>query len=159
MGFDLPAGIGVKIGRPEDTVWCVCGDGGFQMTMEELAVAVQERVPVKVAILNNGFLGMVRQWQDLFFNKNFVATPLLGPDFVKIAEAYGILGLRATRSEEVGPAIERAMGHDGPVVVDFVIHPEENVYPMVPPGASIGDMLEAPQPARTRLSGRRKGHE
>ncbi|MBI2918630.1 MAG: biosynthetic-type acetolactate synthase large subunit [Chloroflexi bacterium] len=156
MGFELPAGIGVKMGRPQDAVWCVCGDGGFQMTMEELAVAVQEKVAIKVAILNNGFLGMVRQWQDLFFGKRFVATPLLGPDFVKIAEAYGILGLRATRPSEVGPAIERAMEHDGPVVVDFAIQPEENVYPMVPPGGSIGEMLEAPQPVRSRSSAR--GH-
>jgi len=146
MGFELPAGIGAKVGRPEETVWCIAGDGGFQMTIQELAVAVQERVSVKVAILNNGFLGMVRQWQDLFFGRRFVATPLLGPDFVKVAEAYGILGLRATRPDEVAPTIEKAMEHDGPVVVDFVIQPEENVYPMVPPGASIGDMLEAPQP-------------
>lgn len=145
MGFELPAAIGVKVGCPEETVWCVAGDGGFQMTIQELATAAQERTAVKIAILDNGFLGMVRQWQELFYERRYVATPLMGPDFVKVAEAYGIPGLRVKSRREVVPAIQRAMEHEGPFLIDFVVEPEENVYPMVPPGAALAEIIEGPK--------------
>jgi len=155
MGFGLPAAIGAKIGCPEETVWCVDGDGGFQMTMQELGTIAQERTAVKIAILNNGYLGMVRQWQDLFYGRSYVATPLSGPDFVKIAEAYNIRGLRVTRRIEVVPAIEAAMEHDGPFLIDFQVEPEENVYPMVPPGAVLAEVLEEPRSETTAATGGR----
>ena len=134
MGFGLPASIGVKIGCPDNIVWCIDGDGSFQMTIQELATIAQEQVAVKIAIINNGYLGMVRQWQELFYGKRYVATALSCPDFVKIAEGYCIPGLRVEHKGEVTPAIERAMEHQGPFVIDFKVEPEENVYPMVPPG-------------------------
>ena len=145
MGFELPAALGVKIGRPDDIVWCIAGDGGFQMTIQELATIVQEKAAVKIAILDNGYLGMVRQWQELFYRKRYVATPLSGPDFVKIAEAYGFPGLKVKRKEEVVPAIEKAMEEPGPFLIDFVIEAEENVYPMVPPGAALAEVIEEPR--------------
>ncbi len=145
MGFELPAAMGAKVGRPEDTVWCIAGDGGFQMTIQELATIVQEKIAVKVAILNNGYLGMVRQWQEMFYQRRYVATPLSGPDFIKIADAYGIPALRVTRREEVVPAVEQAMAEAGPFIIDFKIEPEENVYPMVPPGAAVAEVLEEPE--------------
>jgi acetolactate synthase-1/2/3 large subunit len=145
MGFELPAAIGAKVGRPEETVWCIAGDGGFQMTIQELATAVQEDLAIKIAILNNRFLGMVRQWQELFYNRRYVATPLAGPDFVKVAEAYGIAALRVTDKLQVIPAIEKAMEHQGPFLIDFQVEPEENVYPMVPPGAAIAEIMEQPR--------------
>jgi len=145
MGFGLPASVGVKIGCPDNTVWCVDGDGSFQMTIQELATIVQEKVAVKIAIIDNGYLGMVRQWQELFYGRRYVATPLSGPDYVKIAEAYGLPGLRVTGKEEVVPAIEQAMEYQGPFLVDFKVEPEENVYPMVPPGASLAEVLEEPK--------------
>ncbi len=145
MGFELPGAMGVKVGRPDEIVWCVAGDGGFQMTIQELATIVQEKVAVKIAIIDNGYLGMVRQWQELFYGRRYVATPLSGPDFVKIAEAYGLPGLRVTRKEEVVPAIEQAMEYQGPFLIDFMVEPEENVYPMVLPGASLAEVLEEPR--------------
>ena len=152
MGFELPAAIGAKVGCPDKVVWCVAGDGGFQMTLQELATIVQERVAVKVAIINNGYLGMVRQWQDLFYKRRYVATPLSGPDFVKLAEAYGIPGLKVKRKEEVAPVIKQAMEHEGSFVIDFVVEPEENVYPMVPPGKAIAEFMEAPEKEATAWS-------
>ncbi len=145
MGFGLPASIGVKIGCPDKIVWCIDGDGSFQMTLHELATIVQEKVAVKIAIIDNGYLGMVRQWQELFYNKRYVATPLSGPDYVKLAEAYGIPGLKVKYREEVVPAIERAMAEQGPFLIDFVVEPEENIYPMVPPGAALTEIIEAPK--------------
>ncbi len=145
MGFGLPAAMGAKVGCPDRAVWCIDGDGSFQMTIQELATIVKEKVAVKIAIINNGYLGMVRQWQELFYGRRYVATPLSGPDFVKIAEAYGLPGLRVTRKEEVVPAIEQAMTEQGPFLIDFVVEPEENVYPMVPPGASLAEVMEAPR--------------
>lgn len=144
MGFGLPAAIGVQTACPEQTVWCIDGDGSFQMTLQELATVVQEKLPVKIAVLNNGFLGMVRQWQEMFYDKRYVATPLSGPDFVKLAEAYGIPALRAKDNDEVVPAIESAMAEPGPFLIDFIVEPEENIYPMVPPGASLSETLEEP---------------
>jgi len=145
MGFELPGAIGAKIGRPDDTVWCIAGDGGFQMTLHELATAVQEKVALKIAIINNGYLGMVRQWQELFYKRQYVATELSGPDFVKLAEAYCVPGVRVKQKEEVVPAIEQAMNtKDGPFLIDFIVEPEENVYPMVPPGAALSECIEEP---------------
>jgi acetolactate synthase-1/2/3 large subunit len=145
MGFELPAAIGAKVGCPCEAVWCIAGDGGFQMTIQELATAVQDNIAVKIAILNNGYLGMVRQWQELFYGRRYVATRLSGPDFVKVAEAYGLPGLRVSDKLQVVPAIERAMEHDGPFLIDFIIEPEENVYPMVPPGATLVEIMEEPR--------------
>ena len=152
MGFGLPAAIGAKVGCPESTVWCIDGDGSLQMTIQELATIVQENIAVKIAVIDNGYLGMVRQWQELFYGRRYVATPLSGPDFVKVAEAYDIPGLRVTRREEVVPAIERAMEHQGPFLIDFKVEPEENVYPMVPPGAALSEVLEAPKKEREAVS-------
>jgi acetolactate synthase-1/2/3 large subunit len=145
MGFELPAAVGAKVGCPEETVWCIAGDGGFQMTIQELGTIAQENLAVKIAILNNSFLGMVRQWQELFYQRRYVATPLSGPDFVKVAEAYGIAAERVTDKLMVTSAIERAMAHQGPFLIDFQVEPEENVYPMVPPGAALAEILEQPR--------------
>jgi acetolactate synthase-1/2/3 large subunit len=134
------------MGKPDEVVWATVGDGGFQMNIQELATVVQEELPIKIAILNNGFLGMVRQWQQLFFEGRYSGTPLLGPDFAKVAEAYGIPGSTVREKSQVVTAIEQALATDGPVLIDFVVEQEENVYPMVAPGGSIGDMLRRPQP-------------
>ena len=143
MGFEVPAALGAKMGRPDKPVWSVAGDGGFQMTMCDLATAVENNIDVKFAILNNGTLGMVHQWQDLFYDKDYFATVYSGnPDFVKLAAAYGITGLRVTRQEEVADAIQQAMETPGPVIVDFVVRESENVYPMIPAGGSIHEMME-----------------
>jgi len=151
MGFEVPAAMGVQAAKPGELVWSICGDGGFMMTMQELATIAQYEWPIKFAIINNGTLGMVRQWQELFYQKNIVATPLKNPDFVKLAEAFGILGLRAERKEEVAPAIARAMDHAGPVVVDFQVKYDENCYPMVPPGASLGETIDVPAYEREKV--------
>lgn len=150
MGFGLPAAIGAKVGRPNETVWCLCGDGGFQMTVQELATIVQENLNIKIAVFNNGWLGMVRQWQELIYSKRYFATALYNPDFVKIAEAYGIQAMRVTRKLDVSHAIHRAMEHDGPFLIEFVVEPEENVYPFVPPGNIIVEFLEEPSPSTSR---------
>ncbi len=143
MGYGFPASIGAKIGRPDKHVFCIAGDGSFQMNTQELATAVANQVGVKVAILNNKFLGMVRQWQQLFYDRRYSATCLEdAPDFVKLAEAYGAKGIRIKEAEEVRPAIEEAIETDGPVIMDFLIPREENVFPMVPAGAAIKDMIE-----------------
>jgi len=145
MGFGLPASMGAKVGRPDKAVWCIDGDGSLQMTIQEMATLVQDRIAVKIAIINNGYLGMVRQWQEMFYGRRYVATPLYGPDFVKIAEGYGIPGLMVTHKEDVMPAIEQAMAEPGPFLIDFRVEPEENVYPMVPPGAALTEIMEEPQ--------------
>lgn len=141
MGFSLPAAIGVKLARPDKEVWVVVGDGSMQMNVQELATAVQEGVDIKIALINNNCLGMVRQLQDLFFEKNFVATPLSGPDWVKLGEAYGIPSFRATKPEEVRLIVEKARAVKGPVLIDFQVETAENVYPMVKPGRSLGEVL------------------
>jgi acetolactate synthase-1/2/3 large subunit len=152
MGFEVPAALGAKVGRPDKAVWSIAGDGGFQMTMCELATAVVNHIEVKFAILNNGTLGMVRQWQDFFYDKDYFATMYTGnPDFVKLAEAYGIPGIRVTDQSQVVPAIRQAMETPGPVVVDFIVKPDENVYPMIPAGESIHEMLEEPTPLSSPL--------
>jgi acetolactate synthase-1/2/3 large subunit len=146
MGFAVPAAIGVKRARPDAEVWAVVGDGGFQMTMCELATAVQDDVRIKVAVINNGFLGMVRQWQEFFYERRYAATPLSGPDFVKLAEAFGILGLAASRRAQVHDVLALARAHEGPVVVDFRVEQEDTVYPMVPAGADLHAMIRRPNP-------------
>ena len=146
MGFELPAAMGAKVGCPEQVVWCIAGDGGFQMTIQELGTIAQESLATKIAIINNGYLGMVRQWQELFYQRRYVDTKLWNPDFVKIAEAYDIPGIRVKRREEVIPAIKRAMDCPGPFLIDFVVAPEENVYPIVPPGESLTRFLELSKP-------------
>jgi len=148
MGFELPAAMGVKVGCPDETVWCVAGDGGFQMTIQELATIAVENIAVKIAIINNGYLGMVRQWQELFYGHRYVDTRLWNPDFVKIAEAYEIPAIKVRHRDEVSPAICKAMDYDGPFLVDFIVEPEENVYPMVPPGKSLSEIIELPKPKR-----------
>jgi acetolactate synthase-1/2/3 large subunit len=143
MGFEVPAAVGAQIGRPDRTVWAICGDGGFQMTMFELATIVENQLPIKFAIMNNGRLGMVRQWQDIFQNKNYVATTHTGsPDFVALAKAYGIHGLRVSDKSQVEATIKEAIEHPGPVILDFHVEPEENVYPFIPPGGSVAEALE-----------------
>ena len=145
MGFALPAAIGAKIGRPEAEVWAIAGDGGFQMTAAELATAAQEQVKINVAILNNGYLGMVRQWQEFFYDKRYAATPMKSPDFVKLAEAHGLTGLRVSRRADVQAAIEHARETEGTVVIDFRVEKEDSVYPMVPSGADLADMIRRPK--------------
>ena len=142
MGFALPAAMGVKMGVPDAPVWAVAGDGGIQMNIQELATLQQEGVAVKVAIMNNGYLGMVRQWQQFFHSRNYSETPMTGPDYTKLAAAYGLTGIRVTRRDEVEAAVQRAMEIDGTVIIDFVIEAESNVYPMVPPGSAITSMIE-----------------
>ncbi|NLM45416.1 MAG: biosynthetic-type acetolactate synthase large subunit [Firmicutes bacterium] len=142
MGFGLPASLGVQIGAPGETVFCIAGDGSFQMNLQELATAVSYNLPVKVAIINNRYLGMVRQWQELFYKKRYSAVDLSkSPDFVKLAEAFGACGLRAEKPQEVVPAIRKALETPGPVVIDFRVRTEENVFPMVPPNSPINEMM------------------
>jgi acetolactate synthase-1/2/3 large subunit len=141
MGFGFPAAMGAKVGCPEKQVFDIAGDGSIQMNIQELATCVCNKINVKVAILNNGYLGMVRQWQELFYKKRYSHTCLHNPDFVKVAEAYGALGIRVTKKEEVRPAIEKAIAADNTVFIDFHIEPEENVFPMVPAGESIDKMI------------------
>jgi len=141
MGFGFPAAMGAKIGCPEKIVFDIAGDGSIQMNIQELATCVCNKINVKVAILNNGYLGMVRQWQELFYKKRYSYTRITGPDFVKLAESYGAVGIRATKREEVRPAIEKALSTENTVFIDFHIEPEENVFPMVPAGEAINRMI------------------
>ncbi len=142
MGFALPAAMGVKRGVPDAPVWVVAGDGGIQMNIQELATLQQEGLSIKIAIMNNGYLGMVRQWQQFFHARNYSETPITGPDYVKLAEAYGITGMNVTRRDEVAAAVKRAMEIEGSVLINFIIEPEANVYPMVAPGSAITTMIE-----------------
>jgi acetolactate synthase-1/2/3 large subunit len=147
MGFALPAAIGAQIAHRDKLVWAVAGDGGFQMTLQELAVLQQEKLPVKVAIINNGFLGMVRQWQQLFYEKRYVGTPVLSPNYVKLADAYDIPALEVRKPEEVVPALKQAHATDGPFIIDFRVMEEVNVYPMVAPGKAVGELIRRPKPS------------
>jgi acetolactate synthase-1/2/3 large subunit len=152
MGFCMPAAMGAKVGRPEASVWAIVGDGGFQMTIQELATIGEHNISIKIAIINNGFLGMVRQWQDLFYEKNYVAVKLYQPDFVKICEGYGIPARQVEHSRDVGSAVDWALAMSGPVLIDFRVAPEENVFPMIPPGLGLGDMVEGSQPRTLQLT-------
>jgi len=143
MGYGFPASIGAQIGRPEKIVFDIAGDGSFQMNIQELATAVNYKVPVKIAILNNGYLGMVRQWQQLFYESRYSQVNLKGhPDFVKVAQAYEIEGIRVTKPEQVEPALKKALNIAGPVILDFRVSREENVFPMVPAGAALNQIIE-----------------
>jgi acetolactate synthase I/II/III large subunit len=144
MGFALPAAIGAKFAKPEADVWVVVGDGGFQMTMCELATIVQEKIKVNIAIINNGFLGMVRQWQEFFYDKRYVATPLVAPDFAALANAFGIRGERVTSRGDVTSTIRAARASKESVLIDFRVEQEDSVYPMVPAGASLHEMIRRP---------------
>ncbi len=144
MGFEVPAALGIQAGRPGKTVWSIAGDGGFQMTLQELVTAVEEKLPVKFALINNGHLGMVRQWQEMYFDNHLKAVPVPGPDYVKLAEAYGVGAVRVSEQEEVLAALQQAKAHDGPFLIEFVVDEATNVYPMVPPGGSLADTLEDP---------------
>ncbi len=141
MGYALPAAIGAHFAAPDETVWAVVGDGGFQMTIQELGTVMQEKVPVKIAIINNGFLGMVRQWQELFYEKNYAGTPILSPDYVKLAEAYGIPARLVTSQEDVSAVLKEAHEHPGPFLIEFQVKEEVNVYPMVEPGEAIDNLI------------------
>ena len=147
MGFGLPAAIGAKMAKPDAEVWAIVGDGGFQMTQAELSTAAQEGVKVNVAVINNGYLGMVRQWQEFFYERRYAATPLRSPDFVKIAEAHGLMGLRAESRADVAEVVQRARQADGTVLIDFRVEQEDSVYPMVPAGADLHAMIRRPQPS------------
>ena len=144
MGFALPAAIGAKMARPEAEVWVVAGDGGFQMTMPELATAAQEELDLNIAVINNGYLGMVRQWQEFFYDKRYASTPMLSPDFVKLAEAYGIAGHRVSRREDVVSTVQAVRSSGAPALIDFRVEKEESVYPMVPAGADLHAMIRRP---------------
>ena len=145
MGYEIPAAMGAQVGRPGATVWSIAGDGGFQMTLQELATIVEEKLPIKIALINNGHLGMVRQWQELFYEKHYKAVPIPGPEYVKLADAFGIPALRVTRRDEVMSALRQAQKHQGPFLIDFVVGSQENVYPMVPIGASLAETVEDPR--------------
>jgi acetolactate synthase-1/2/3 large subunit len=146
MGFGLPAAIGAKFGRPDEEVWAIAGDGGFQMTMCELATAAQEGLNINIAVVNNGFLGMVRQWQELFHESRYNSTPMYNPDFVKLAEAFGIPARRVTKREEVADAVNFARSVQGPALIEFVVEREDMVYPMVPAGSDLHAMIRRPKP-------------
>ncbi len=146
MGFALPAAIGAKFACPDAEVWALVGDGGFQMTMAELATIAQEQIKVNIAIINNGFLGMVRQWQEFFYERRYAATPLLSPDFVKLAEAYGLNGMAVTTRAGVVPGLEAARDHAGAVILEFKVEQEDSVFPMVPAGADLDQMIRRPSP-------------
>jgi acetolactate synthase-1/2/3 large subunit len=144
MGFALPAAIGAKIACPDREVWVIVGDGGFQMTSSELATIVQEHLEIKIAVINNGFLGMVRQWQEFFYDKNYECTPIVSPDFVKLADAHGIPGAALSKRSDVIPTIEQARNTAGPFLINFHVEKEDSVYPMIPVGASLHEMIRRP---------------
>lgn len=144
MGFALPAAIGAKVACPDREVWVVAGDGGFQMTSPELATIAQEKLKVNIAVINNGYLGMVRQWQEFFYEKNYQSTPLVSPDFVKLADAHGIPGAHVRKRSEVIPTVHAAREHTGAFLVDFHVEQEDSVYPMIPSGAALHEMIRRP---------------
>ena len=152
MGFELPAALGVQVAKPEVPVWVVAGDGGFQMTLQELVTLTEEKLPVKIALVNNGHLGMVKQWQEMYYDGHLKAVPVDGPDYIKLAEAYGVGAVRVTELEEVLPALRRAQAHNGPFLVEFVVDSSTNVYPMVPPGGSLADTIEDPAPTSNTVN-------
>jgi acetolactate synthase-1/2/3 large subunit len=145
MGFALPAAIGAKIACPDKEVWVIAGDGGFQMTAAELSTAAQEELDLNIAVVNNGYLGMVRQWQEFFYEKNYESSPLRSPDFVKLAEAHGIEGKTVKKRSEVVPAIREAREHRGPYVINFLVEKEDSVYPMIPAGSALHEMIRRPE--------------
>jgi acetolactate synthase-1/2/3 large subunit len=162
MGFGLPAAIGAQVAQPDSEVWAIVGDGGFQMTLQEMATAVQEELPIRIAVCNNGYLGMVRQWQEFFYDERYESTDLLNPDFVKLAEAYGIRGWRVTQPDEARDAVAEARAHPGPALIEFQVAQvgeEGNVYPMVPAGAALHEMIRRPAPAGQPAAGTAAGRD
>ena len=142
MGFGLPAAMGAQLARPDKQVVAVVGDGGFQMTNQEIITAVQYGIPLKVVIMNNGYLGMVRQWQEMFYDRAYSEVDLsVSPDFVKLAEAYGALGLRATTPAELTNVLEEGLRHPGVTIFDIVVSKEENVFPIIPAGLGSENMI------------------
>ncbi len=141
MGFGFPAAIGAQIAAPDKLVFNIAGDGSIQMNIQELMTCVDYKIPVKIAVINNGYLGMVRQWQEKMFNKHYSQTPITSPDYVKLAEAYGILGIRVTKEEEINSALDKAIAYNGPVIIDFVVEPFEMVYPWVLAGKPLDEVL------------------
>jgi len=146
MGYGMPAAMGAALGRPDKSTWAIVGDGGFQMTMCEMATMMQENLKVNIAIINNGYLGMVRQWQEFFYDRNYEATPLLSPNFVKLADAFGIRAVAVTQRSEVVPTVEMTRKHRGPVLIDFQVEQEDTVYPMVAAGSALHEMIRRPNP-------------
>ena len=146
MGFALPAAIGARFAHPEEEIWVIVGDGGFQMTAAELSTCAQEQVKLNIAVINNGYLGMVRQWQQFFYEGRYAATPLLSPDFVKLAEAHGLPGYRVERRDQVASTVKQAQADNATVVIDFRVEQEDSVYPMVPAGADLDQMIRRPSP-------------
>jgi acetolactate synthase-1/2/3 large subunit len=147
MGFSLPAAMGAAFGRTDLPVVCISGDGGFQMNIQELATVAQNNLPLKIFIINNGYLGMVRQWQEFFWKKRYSHTQITSPDFVRVAEAYGIPAQRVSLPAEVEGTIRKALAHkDGPMLVEFVVVPEENVFPMIPAGQTVNEIIDSPEP-------------
>jgi acetolactate synthase-1/2/3 large subunit len=144
MGFALPAAIGAKMACPDKEVWVIAGDGGFQMTAAELSTIVQEKLNINIAVINNGYLGMVRQWQEFFYESNYEATPLVSPDFVKLADAHGIAGRAVTTRAEVADAVNEARKTDGPFLLNFMVEKEDSVYPMIPAGSALHEMIRRP---------------
>lgn len=145
MGFGFPASIGVKMGLPAEKVWAIVGDGGFQMTMTELSTAVEQRINVKIAVINNAYLGMVRQWQEFFYEERYHATPMFNPDFCKLAEAFGVPAWRVTSRDQIEDVVAQAEQHEGgPALVEFVVEKHDIVYPMVPTGAPLDHMIRRP---------------
>ncbi|MEQ8677902.1 MAG: biosynthetic-type acetolactate synthase large subunit [Aggregatilineales bacterium] len=150
MGFGFPAAIGAKFAMPDEEVWAIVGDGGFQMTLCEMATAAQEKINVNIAIINNGFLGMVRQWQEIFYEERYYATPMFSPDFCKLAEAYSIPSMRVTERSQIEEAVAFARSIDGPTLIEFVVQKEDIVYPMVPAGADLDNMIRRPKPGESK---------
>jgi len=144
MGFALPAGIGAKVACPDKEVWIMAGDGGFQMTASELATIAQEKLNVNIAIINNGYLGMVRQWQEFFYDKNYESTPLVSPDFVKLADAHGIPGIAVRDRGNLEAAVQTARNHQGAFLINFLVEQEDSVYPMIPAGKALHEMIRRP---------------
>ena len=144
MGFALPAAIGAKVACPEKDVWVIAGDGGFQMTAAELSTIVQEGLAINIAVINNGFLGMVRQWQETFYDKNYSASPILSPDFVMLAAAHGIAGAHVSKRADVTPTVTSARTCGKPFLINFQVEKEDGVYPMIAPGAALHEMVRRP---------------
>jgi acetolactate synthase I/II/III large subunit len=144
MGFALPAAIGAKFACPDKEVWVVAGDGGFQMTASELSTIVQEKIKINIAIINNGYLGMVRQWQEFFYESNYEATPLVSPDFVKLADAHGIAGMAVRTRAELADAVKQARSAPGAFLLNFLVEKEDSVYPMIPAGSALHEMIRRP---------------
>ena len=154
MGFALPAGIGASFAVKNKDVWVIVGDGGIQMTLMELATVVQENVNIKIAIINNGYLGMVRQWQEMFYNARYSETPIYSPDYVRLAEAYRLPGYRVFNKDDARKTLNEVQRLDGPVLIEFVVEQHDMVYPMVPAGANLHDMIRRPNGGQEKNKGR-----